>query len=112
MASTYLVLGTQTIPAANTNTDLYTVPGSGTLSAVVSSITICNQASTAATFNIAIRKAGTTLTTAMYIAYGTPIAGNDTIALTLGITLATTDVITVNSSSGNLSFAAFGSQIS
>ena len=107
--SSYLILGTQTIPAANTDTTLYTVPSA--TQAVVSTITICNQASTAATFNLAIRKAGASLTTAMYIAYGTPIAGNDTVALTLGITLAATDVITVNSSSGNLSFAAFGSQI-
>jgi len=107
--ASYLILGTQTIPASNTNTDLYTVPSA--TQAVVSTITICNQASTAATFNIAVRKAGATLTTAMYIAYSTPIAGNDTVALTLGITLAATDVITVNSSNGNLSFAAFGSQL-
>ena len=107
--ASYLVLGTQTIPAASTNTDLYTVPAA--TQAVVSTLTICNQASTAATFNVAVRPAGAALATKHYIAYGTPIAGNDTIALTLGITLATTDVITVNSSSGNLSFAAFGSQI-
>lgn len=109
MATTYKVLGTQSIPSASSNTDLYTVPSA--TSAVVSTITICNQASTAATFNLAIRKSGASLTTAMYIAYGTPIAGNDTIALTLGLTLATTDVITVNSSSGNLSFSVFGSEI-
>ena len=110
MATAYKVLGTPAIPASNTATDLYTVPGSGTLSAVISTITICNQSSTAATFNLAVRKAGATLTTAMYVAFGTPIAGNDTIALTLGITLATTDVVTVVSSSGNLSFLAFGAE--
>jgi hypothetical protein len=47
-----------------------------------------------------------------YIAYDTPIAANDTIALTLGITLATTDVITVYASSASMSFSAFGSEIS
>jgi len=42
--------------------------------------------------------------------YNTAIAGNDTIALTLGITLATTDVVTATSSSGNVSFVAFGAE--
>jgi hypothetical protein len=101
--------GAQQLAAANTNYNLYTVPAS--TQSVVSTITVCNQASTAATFNIAIRPAGATLDTRHYIAYGTPIAGNDTITLTLGITLATTDIITINASATTLSFAAFGSQI-
>jgi len=123
MAAVYKVLGmtgaagatgngAQQLSAANTNYNLYTSPGSGNLSTVVSTITICNQASTAATFNIAIRPAGATLDTRHYIAYGTPIAGNDTIALTLGVTIATTDIITINASATTLSFAAFGSEIS
>jgi hypothetical protein len=121
MATAYKVLGmtgaagatgngAQQLSAANTNYNLYTVPGSGTLSAVVSTITICNQASTAATFNILVRPAGATADTRHYIAYGTPIAGNDTIALTLGITLATTDIVTINASATTLSFAAFGAE--
>jgi len=97
---------------ANTNTILYQVPAS--TQTVVSTITVCNQASTAATFNIAVIKAGTTVATQNYVAYGTPIAGNDTIALTLGITLSnagTGDTIVVYSSTSTLSFSAFGSQI-
>ena len=101
--------GAQQLSAASTNYNLYTVPAA--TQAVVSTITICNQASTAATFNIAVRPAGATLDTRHYIAYGTPIAGNDTIALTLGITLATTDIITINASATTLTFAAFGSQL-
>jgi len=94
---------------ATTNTGLYTVPAS--TSTVVSTITVCNQASTAATFRIAVRPSGTALDTRHYIAYDTPIAANDTIALTLGITLATTDIIAVYASASTLSFAAFGSEI-
>jgi len=97
---------------ANTNTILYQVPAS--TQTVVSTITVCNQASTAATFNIAVVKAGTAVATQNYVAYGTPIAGNDTIALTLGITLSnagTGDTIVVYSSTSTLSFSAFGSQI-
>ena len=108
MTTTYKVLG-QSNPAATTNTDLYTV-GSGK-SAVVSTITVTNQASTAATFRVAIRPAGEALAAKHYIAYGSTVAANDLTALTLGVTLAATDVITVYASTATLSFSAFGSEI-
>jgi glucose-6-phosphate dehydrogenase assembly protein OpcA len=108
MATTYKVLG-QVNPSATTATTLYTV-GSGK-SAVVSTITVANQASTPATFRIAIRPAGATLAALHYISYDSTVAANDTTALTLGITLATTDVITVYASSATVSFNAFGSEI-
>ena len=109
MPTVYKTLG-QSNPAATTATTLYTVPA--TTSTVLSTLTVCNQASTAGTFRIAIRPAAATLAASQYIAYDTPIAGNDTIALTLGITLATTDVVTIYSSSATMSFSAFGSEIS
>jgi glucose-6-phosphate dehydrogenase assembly protein OpcA len=108
MPTAYKVLG-QSSPAATTNTSLYTTPSS--TSTVVSTITVCNQASTAGTFRIAIRPAGASIAAVHYLAYDTPIAANDTIALTLGITLATTDVVTIYASSATMSFAAFGSEI-
>jgi hypothetical protein len=40
------------------------------------------------------------------------IAANDTVALTLGITLATTDVVRVFSTTGAVNFTLFGSEIS
>ena len=109
MATAYKVLGQQ-IPAATTATTLYTVPAS--TSTVVSTITICNQASSAATYRIAVRPAGATLAAVHYIVYGATVAASDSTALTLGLTLATTDVITVYSSTATLSFSAFGSEIS
>lgn len=108
MATNYKVLG-QSNPSATTATSLYTVPSS--TQAVVSTITICNQASTAGTFRVAVRPDGASLAAQHYIAYDTPIAANDTIALTLGVTLGDTDVITVYASSATMSFAAFGSEI-
>jgi hypothetical protein len=108
MASTYKVLA-QSAPSATTNTDVYTV-GSGK-SAVVSTITVCNRAATAATYRIAIRVAGATLANEDYIAYDASVPANDSIALTLGITLAATDVVTVYASSANTSFNLFGSEI-
>jgi len=108
MAATYKVLG-QSAPSATTATTLYTVPSS--TSAIVSTITVCNRDTTSGTFRIAIRPAGTTIANQHYIVYDSTIAANDTITFTLGITLATTDVITIYASSANMTFNAFGSEL-
>ena len=109
MATTYKVLG-QVAPSATTATDLYTV-GAGK-SAVVSTIAVCNRAASSATYRIAIRVAGSALSNEEYIAYDSTVAANDSTMLTIGVTLAATDVITVYASTANLSFSAFGSEIS
>ena len=101
------VLG-QLNPSATTATTLYTVPSAK--SAVISSLTICNQATTAATFRIAVRPAGATLAALHYVAYDVTVGASDTTALTLGITLATTDVVTVYASTATLSFHAYGDE--
>jgi len=109
MATNYKVLG-QSIPSAATATTLYTVPAA--TQSVVSTITDCNQAATAATYRIAIRVAGAALATSQYIAYDVSLPANASDTLTLGITVGATDVITVYSSSATMSFSAFGSEIS
>ena len=109
MPTLYKVLG-QSAPAATTLTTLYTVPAS--TDTVVSTLSICNQAATSATYRIAVRPAGATVAAQHYIVYGATVAANDTTLLTLGITLDTTDVISVYASTANLSFSAFGSEIS
>jgi glucose-6-phosphate dehydrogenase assembly protein OpcA len=108
MATVYKVLG-QSNPAATTATTLYTVPSS--TSTVVSTISVANLTGTAATFRIAIRPAGATLANQHYLAYDVTVAASDTTVMTLGVTLATTDVITVYASTANLAFSAFGSEI-
>ena len=108
MATTYKVLG-QSNPSATTATTLYTVPSE--TSAVVSTISICNQAGTSGTYRIAVRPAGATLEAKHYLVYGATVAASDSVLLTLGVTLAATDVITVYGSSANMSFSAFGSEI-
>ena len=108
MATTYKVLG-QVNPSATSATTLYTAPSA--TSAVVSTIVICNQTATAATFRIAVRPAGAALAAQHYVAYDVTVGASDSTALTLGITLATTDVITVYASTATLSFAAFGSEV-
>ena len=106
--STYKVLG-QSAPSATTATTAYTVPSS--TQAVISTITICNRDSASATYRIAIRPNGATLANEHYIAYGSVVPANDSIFLTVGITVDAADVITVYSSSANLSFNIFGVEI-
>ena len=108
MAITYKVLG-QSNPAANTNIDLYTVPAN--TSSVCSTLVICNQAASAATFRVAVRPAGASIATQHYTSYDTNLNANDSITVTIGITLATTDVITVRANTTTVSFNLFGSEL-
>jgi hypothetical protein len=108
VADTLKVLG-QSAPSATTETDLYTVPG-GT-SATVSTVIVCNRAGSAATFRITVAPAGAATTNAQYLYYDLPIPANDSFALTLGVTLAATDKIRVYASSANLTFQAFGVEV-
>ena len=108
MATTIKVLG-QVNPAATTATTLYTVPSA--VATIVSTISVCNQAATAATYRIAVRPAGATLAAQHYIVYGATVPASDTTMLTVGLTLATTDVVTIYASSATLSFNAYGSEI-
>ena len=109
MATTYKVLG-QSNPSATTATTLYTVPAA--TQAVISTIVIANLTATAATFRIAVRPSGATLANSQYIAYDITVGASDSTALTLGVTMNTTDVLTVYASTANLTFTAFGSEIS
>ena len=108
MPTTYKVLG-QVATAAATDTTLYTVPAA--TSTVVSTIIVANRAATSSTYRLAIRPAGATLANQHYIAYDVTVGAGDSTTLTLGITLAATDVVTVRASTVNLSFSAFGSEI-
>lgn len=108
MPKNYKILG-QAAPAATTDTDLYTVPSA--TQAVVSSIVVSNRSNSQATYRIALRPAGATIENKNYIAYDVVVDASDSTTLTLGITLAATDVITVYASTENLSFNALGSEI-
>ena len=108
MATAYKVLG-QSNPSAASDTTLYTVPGS--TSTVVSTIVVANLG-TSGTYRIAIRPAGASIANEHYIAYEGALNANDSITWTIGVTLATTDVITVRASNTSFAFNAFGSEIS
>lgn len=109
MATSYKVLG-QSAPAATTETTIYTCPAS--TETVISTIVVCNRGNSSSSFRISVRPNGDTLANQHYIAYDAPISANDTVALTLGITVDASDVISVYGSSANLSFNVYGSEIS
>ncbi len=108
MATNYKVLG-QAAPSATTDTTLYTVPAS--TQTVVSTITVCNRGTSAATIRIAVRPGGVSLANQHYQAFDLSVDGGAILPLTIGMTLAATDVITVRASTANFSFSAFGSEI-
>lgn len=108
MATIYKTLG-QVAPTATTNTTLYTVPA--LTNTVTSTLSVCNRSSISTTFRVAVRPAGAALSNEHYVMFDVTVNGNDSLFFTLGLTLATTDVITVYAGSANLSFNLYGSEI-
>ena len=109
MATLHKVLG-QALPNGS-SVNLYTV-GSGK-EAVVSTLHVANVTGSATTFTIWVRPAGATATDAMKIAHAVPLTANQFLPITIGITLAATDVVTVASSvSASIAFSLFGAEIS
>lgn len=109
MARAYKILG-QSNPSATTETNLYAVPSA--TEAVISTITICNTASAAATYRISAVPSGDTAATKNRIAFDASVPGNDTIALTLGLTLSSSGSLNVYASSASIAFGAFGTELS
>ena len=108
MAQNYKVLG-QIAPSATTATAIYTVPSA--TEAVISSITVCERGGSAGTFRLAVRPNGATLSNEHYISYDVAISANDSIILTIGLTLDAADVLEAYASSSDMSFNAYGSEI-
>lgn len=108
MANVYKILG-QVGDASSNDVALYTVPGS--TEAVVSTIVVANRESAVNTFRIAVKSDGGSVSNEDYIAYDTSIQANDTITFTLGITINASDIISVGASDANVTFSAFGTEI-
>jgi hypothetical protein len=109
MATTYKVLG-QSKPSAATATTLYTVPAS--TQTVVSTLVVTNLTVDTTNVRVSIRPAGEAQADKHYIIYDQSFQSNQSVSFTLGITLATTDVVTIYDSAGKCSFNLFGSEIS
>jgi CDP-diglyceride synthetase len=88
---------------------LYSTSASAT--AVISSILVANTASTAATYRIGIMGSAGTPAAANWAAFDVAVAANDTVALTLGITVGNSQFIRVSSSANTVTFSAYVSEI-
>lgn len=108
MTDTLKVFG-QSYPAAGVLTTLYTVPA--LTGSAVSSIVACNQGPGTGAIRIAVQPAGAAILPQHYQVYDLPLQPNETRAFVLGITLAATDVISVQSGNGAVSFSAYGVQV-
>ena len=109
MANAYKILG-QVADASANDVELYLVPAS--TEAIVSTIVVCNREAAANTFRIATKSDNSAVANEDYVAYDTSIAANDTITLTLGVTLETGAEISVGASDANVTFQAYGTEIS
>lgn len=105
MPATITNLG-QLNPAATTETDLYVNPALTTVT--LSSIIICNQGVTDATFNIAVVAGGGAAAAKDFLFFEHPIPAKRTFIATIGDMLNAADVIRVEGSNANLSFKASG----
>ena len=87
---------------------LYTVPSA--TSTVCSTLVICNQGASTV-FRVAVRPAGAALEPKHYLIVDNTINQYDSVFLTLGVSLATTDVVSVYAGATNVSFNLFGSEL-
>ncbi len=106
MATRYKILG-QSKPSATTNTTIYTVPTAK--EAVVSTIAVCNDSASATFYRVFVAAADSP-TTSERLVYDASVPSNDTVFLTLGITVEAGKKIVVYASAANLIFHAFGSE--
>jgi hypothetical protein len=103
----FKVLG-QAAPAAATSVALYTAPAA--TSAIVSTVVICNLATSQTTFRLRVAVAGAAVANPQYLFYETVLPAATTVTLTIGLTLAATDVLACQSASGSVAFSAFGQE--
>jgi len=92
----------QANPAANTPTDLYTVPGA--TQTIISGLVISNTGSTAAAVTVWLRSAGAAAATRQIVVPATTVLGNDAITVLQAQPLGAADVVTVQASTANVAF--------
>jgi hypothetical protein len=115
MATTYKILG-QILPTANTLSNVYVVPTS--TSTIVNTITICNQDTANANVDIILRPVNETLAAKHYLLRGVTIPRADTLIISPGLTLNASVILAVNNAvaagevAANISFNAFGVELS
>jgi hypothetical protein len=110
MATAYKYSQVQGTASTGTYATLYTTPAA--TQAVISSLVITNQASSDVTVRIGLDTTAGTPGNSEWLVYDAVVAGNDTVALTLGVTMPASNFIRVSSSANTCNFTAFLSEIS
>lgn len=113
MPTTYKNAQLQGTAGVTTYANLYNTGAATT--AVISTIAVCNTASTQATYRISIVPASASAanpSASNWMVYDATVAGNDTTMLTVGTTLGNSQFIRVSSSANTVTFSAFVSEIS
>lgn len=107
MTTAYKVLG-QANPAATTLTSLYTVPSA--TQSIASTLSVCNMG-VSTNARVAVRPAGASIDPKHYIVYDMTLGSGETLFLTVGMSLDTTDVVSVYAGHANVAFSLFGTEI-
>lgn len=110
MANAYKYSQCSGTNSTGTYATLYNTPSA--TEAVVSSVVIANLASSDVTVRIGLDTTAGTPGDSEWLVYDAPIAGNDTVALTLGIALDADKFLRVSSSASTVAFSAFLTEIS
>ena len=113
MANTYKILG-QLNPTSNTQGNVYVVPAA--TEAVINSIQVANQnPTTNASYSILVMPSAEFAAPASngkyYMIRGSTIPAGDAATLTLSLSLPAGAILAANTNSANLSFSAFGVEI-
>ena len=111
MPNTYKRLGAIN-PSANTQTNVYVIPAA--TQSVISTVAICNQGANSTTYSLALMDSSqfnAAAPAATWLVRNASITGSDTIFLTVGLTANAGSILAANTPNANISFAAFGSEI-
>ena len=99
-------------PSANTQTNVYVIPAA--TQAVISTITVCNQSPVNASYSLAYMNSSEFASpagAATFLVRGATVPAADSIILTIGLTANAGMVLAANTNIANISFAAFGTEI-
>lgn len=110
MSTAYKLAQVQGTAGVTTYATLYSTGASTT--AVLSSISICNTASTSATYRIGVMASAGTPAAGNWIVNGATVPANDTVFLTVGLSLGNTQFVRVSSSANTVDFSASVAEIS
>lgn len=104
MAISYALAQVQGTASVGTYATLYSTGASE--SAIISTIGICNTASTAVTYRVGVSASAGTPTASEWIVYDNTVPANDTVFLTVGLTMQASKFLRISSSASTCAFSA------